>query len=153
MYRYLCALVALIVSLAGCATYPDLNRQRLENLPHHYSQFDALLSWEERPVGDQLLVDGVYKNIRWDYEDNIEIWVAVLSPAGKILARSVSFVIPQELRLDEMAPFSLKLPVRAAPGLKLRFTYKYRASEGSSQEGAGRIDWMQSFDTELSARP
>jgi hypothetical protein len=147
MYRYLCATAALLLSLAGCASFPDVNRERLESLPQHYAQFDAVLAWEVRGVGAETVIDGEFKNIRYSAMDNVEVWVEVLDPAGKTVARSVGFVVPHLLRLDDIAPFTMKLPVSAVPGTNLRFTYRYRGLDGGGPDGGGDVEnWMQSFD-------
>lgn len=140
--------ITLLLS-AGCATYQDSSRQRMQALPQHYSQFDLVLGWQTRVVGGKTVVDGVVKNVRYAQMYDLEIWVAVLDQAGKVKARSVSYVIPRKLDLDESADFSLKLPVAAAPGTRLRFTYRYRGSEGGEGVGSGLergTNWMQSFE-------
>ena len=83
---------------------------------------------------------------------DLEIWVTALDSAGKEVARSVSFVIPSQLDLDKSAEFSLKLPVAAPPGTRLRFLYKYRGSDGGDHGGESAIPWMQSFETVVPAR-
>jgi hypothetical protein len=148
MKRVAILAIALLLSV-GCATYQDTGRQRLQALPQHYSQFDLVMGWETRVVGGKTVVDGVLKNVRYAEMYDLEIWVAVLDQAGKVKARSVSYVIPRKLDLDQSADFSLKLPVAAAPGTRLRFTYRYRGSEGGEGLGGGLergTNWMQSFE-------
>ncbi|HEY5512124.1 MAG TPA: hypothetical protein VIK40_00640 [Geomonas sp.] len=151
MVRYLIYLSALVISLGGCASYPDVNRDRLESLPQHYIQFDMILSWQVRSAGAQTVVDGVLKNVRWTFMDDVEVWVAALDASGKPTARSVSFIIPNELRRDEVAPFTVKLPVGVVPGTRLRFTYKYTGSDGGN-DGPSATSWMQSFEAEVPKR-
>jgi hypothetical protein len=148
MKRVAILAIALLLSV-GCATYQGTGRQRLQTLPQHYSQFDLVMGWETRVVGGKTVVDGVVKNVRYAEMYDLEIWVAVLDQAGKVKARSVSYVIPRKLDLDQSADFSLKLPVAAAPGTRLRFTYRYRGSEGGEGLGGGLergTNWMQSFE-------
>lgn len=155
MIRRLCMLVLTAALLGACATYHDTSRERLETLTQRYSQFDLVLAWETKVVGGTTMVDGVVKNVRYAAMYDLEIWVAVLDPAGKAMARSVSFVIPRQLNLDESAEFGLKLPVAVAPGTKLRFTYQYRGSEGGEGFGGGLErgpNWMQSFDAVVPPR-
>jgi hypothetical protein len=154
MLRLAVLLAVITALLGGCATYPDPTRARLETLPQHYSQFDLRLAWEIKSVGDKTIVDGVAKNMRYAYMYDLEIWVAVLNDAGKVTARSVSFIIPRQLNLDEAAEFSLKLPVAAPAGTRLRFTYQYRGSDGGDRHkfGEGGTPWMQSFETVVPAR-
>lgn len=148
MKRVAILAITLLLS-AGCATYHDTGRQKLQALPQHYSQFDLVMGWETRVAGGKTVVDGVVKNVRYAEMYDLEIWVAVLDQAGKVKARSVSYVIPRKLDLDQTAEFSLKLPVAAAPGTRLRFTYRYRGSEGGEGLGGGLergTNWMQSFE-------
>lgn len=149
MIRFLSAAAVLIVSLAGCASYPDVNRQRLENMPQRYVQFDAVIGWEVRSTTPETVIDGEFKNIRYPYMTDVEVWVAVLDRAGKATERSASFVLPRMLQMNQTAPFTLKLKTPVAPGTKLRFTYKYSLQEGSSEGGGDVGNWMQSFVTEV----
>jgi hypothetical protein len=151
MVRHLGILAVLAIFLGGCASYPDTNRERLQSLPQRYTQFDVDMAWEVRSVDSQTVVDGVLKNDRYAVMSDIEVWVSVFDASGKLKARSVSFIVPRELRRDEIAPFSLKLPVRAVPGTKIRFTYKYIGSDGGTPVGGsgGAEQWMQSFDVEV----
>jgi hypothetical protein len=147
------ALAALLT--AGCATYHDTSRERLQALPQHYSQFDLVMGWETKLVNGKTVVDGVVKNVRYAAMYDLEIWVAVLDPRGKEKSRSVSYLIPRQLNLDESADFSVKLPVAVAPGTRLRFTYRYRGSEGGEGIGSGLergTNWMQSFEAVVPAR-
>ena len=144
-------LVAAMMSLllAGCTGYRDTSRQKLETLNQRYSQFDLMLAWETKVEGGKTVVDGAVKNLRYAYMHDLEIWVAVLDPAGKVVARSVSYLIPSQLSMDETAEFGLTLPVAVTPGTRLRFTYLYQGSDGDGGPeigGGGGVRWMQSFD-------
>jgi len=156
MIRRTLMLIMISALLGACATYPDPDRERLETLPQRYSQFDLIVAWETRVADGNTIVDGVVRNVRYHVMYDLEIWVSVLDPAGKVAARSVSFIIPTQLNMDQVAPFQVKLPVTVEPGTKLRFTYKYRGSEGGDDGfaiGLGRgTDWMQSFDAVVPAR-
>ena len=154
MIRFMILLVLTAALLGACSTYRDTTRQRLETLPQHYSQFDLQLGWETKVAGGHTVVDGVAKNVRYAFMFNLEIWVALLDDAGKVVARSVSYVIPRQLDQDDSAEFSLKLPVTAPPGARLRFTYRYRGSDGGGDHriGDGGTTWTQSFETEVPAR-
>ena len=137
-------LVAAI--LTGCASYASVDNERMGSLPQHYSQFDLKMAWEVNLTENGTLVTGEVQNLRYAFMEGIEIWVAVVEASGKVGKSSVSFIIPSRLDQDEIAPFSVKLPVRVAPGTRLRFTYKYRGSDGGDSDGGGAGDWMQSFE-------
>jgi hypothetical protein len=148
MVRFLGILVLLMISLGGCASYPDANRERLLSLPQHYRQFDAALAWQVKSAGSQTLIDGEFRNIRYEFMENVEVWVAVHDAAGKTVARSVSYLIPHQVKRDEIVPFSLGLPVAVSPGTKLVFTYKYSGTDGGDDKGG---DWSQTFSAQVPA--
>jgi hypothetical protein len=139
--HYLGILVCAFL-LGGCASVPDVKQQRLQSLPQHYSQFDVEIAWQAKSVGGQSLIEGELKSIRYQYMDNIEVWVEVLDAVGKPVARSVSYIIPHEVKQGEIEPFSVKLPVAVPPGTRLRFTYKYDGTDGGDSKGDFRT---QSF--------
>jgi hypothetical protein len=153
--RRLLIFLALGAALLGaCATYHNVNRERLETLPQHYNQFDLRLAWETRVADGTTIIDGVAKNVRYAYMYDLEIWVEAFDPAGKLLARSVQFVIPRQLDMDEYTPFTLKLPAAVPPGTRLHFSYRYRGSDGGDRHrmGEGGTPWMQSFDAAVPGR-
>lgn len=150
MRRAMSMFILAISIFAGCATYPDTDRARLESLPQHYSQFDLVMGWETRAENGETVLDGVVKNVRYYRMRDLEIWVALLDQRGKVVSRGMTFIIPSELGMDQSAPFTVKLPVAVNPGDRLRFTYKYRGSDGGNGMGLGH-DWMQSFESVVPA--
>jgi len=143
-------LLAIMITLSGCSYNgytADVGRQRMASQSQHYSNFDATLSWDVVPSGSGMSVNGYFRNLRYLSMEDIEIWVAAVDERGKTVAKQVSFVIPNQLRENDIAPFSVKLPVEPVRGSKLRFTYMYEMSEGGNSEGPGDIGrWMQSFE-------
>ncbi|GFO68130.1 hypothetical protein GMLC_17090 [Geomonas limicola] len=142
-------IMAVLVGACATANYPDVSRQRMASLPEHYTQFDLQLAWSTRSVADHTVVEGIVRNVRWAHLYDLEIWVAILGPDGKEAARSVSYVIPRQLDQDRAAPFSVQLSRPAPAGSKLRFTYRYRGSDGGDEfreSGAGGMLWVQSFE-------
>jgi hypothetical protein len=135
-------LFTMLIALGGCASYRDVYQERFDSLPQRYSQFDLNLAWEMKVTDAGTVIDGVVKNVRYFEMDDIEIWVAVLDASGRTLGRSVGFVIPRSIRLNDKAPFSLTVPAQALPGTKLQFTYNYHENEGQDD----RMFWMQSFE-------
>jgi len=148
--RRILILVMMSALLGACATYPDIDQQRLETLPQRYSQFDLTLAWETRVAEGKTIIDGVVKNVRYHLMHDLEVWVSVLDPAGKVVEQSMTFIIPLQLGMDETAPFTVKLPYAVAPGTRLRFTYKYRGDDGGDGFTSGQ--WIQSFDALVPAR-
>lgn len=149
--RPLIGLLLLLLLTAGCATTAPDYRQRMEALPEHYQQFDLVMGWEISIDNGQTVVEGVVRNVRYFLMRDLEIWVALLDPQGKPVQREVSFIIPTDLKLDQSAPFSVRLPMAVKPGDRLRFTYKYRGSDGGDGLERG-TSWMQSFERIVAPR-
>ena len=150
MRRTMSLFILTISLLAGCATYPDTDRVRLESLPQRYSQFDLVMGWETRVQSGETVLDGVVRNVRYYMMRDLEIWVALLDERGKVVARGMTFIIPSDLGMDKSAPFTVILKVAVDPGDRLRFTYKYRGSDGGDGMERG-LDWMQSFESVVPA--
>lgn len=151
MTRHFGLFLLLLALVTGCATYPDPNRQRLLSLPQHYAQFDLVMGWETRRENTGTIVEGVVKNVRYYMMRDLEIWVSLLDDRGKVAARGMTFILPSDLELDRYAPFTVRVPAAADPGDRLRFTYKYRGSDGGDGLERG-LDWMQSFEAVVPAR-
>ncbi|WP_026842250.1 hypothetical protein [Citrifermentans bremense] len=145
-------LLLLGTLLGGCATTATDYRQRMNALPEHYQQFDLAMGWETRVEDGRTAIDGVVRNVRYFVMRDLEIWVALLDPQGKPLQREVSFIIPTDLKLDESAPFSVRLPTAVKPGDRLRFTYKYRGSDSGNGLERDETPWMQSFERVVAPR-
>lgn len=141
-------LFLLMLLGGGCTQEGDANRDLLATLPQRYAQFDLSLAWEVKAIGEKTVVDGVVKNLRYAHMDGIEVWVTAVDDAGKTIARAAGFVVPHQVRQDEIANFSVKLPALLAPGTRLKFTYNYRGSDG----GDGATSWSQSFDSVVPPR-
>ena len=135
-------LAAIMIIISGCATVVNINQERFNTLPQHYSQFDLKIAWQTKTTDSGINIDGLVKNVRYFEMNDVEVWVSVLDGSGKTLGRSTSFFIPSSLRENEIASFNLSVPVRANAGTKLQFTYRYIAPE--ENDGSGY--WMQSFE-------
>lgn len=145
MLKRLLLLALTMTFLGSCAPYRDVYREQLDTLPHRYSQFDVKLAWDARVVGTDIYINGVVENVRYFLMEGVEVWGVVRDATGNTVARSASFIIPNELKQYETAPFSLKLPAQTVPGAKLVITYRYLAHEDQEQG----ISWMQSFEAEV----
>jgi len=77
----------------------------------------------------------------------LEVWVSLLDPDGRVLAKGADLITPDPLDIDEKSDFSvsLKPSAKPAPGSKLMFTYRYNGVEDTE----GSASWMQSFESEL----
>jgi hypothetical protein len=131
--------------LCGFSSLSDELKERLQKMPQHYENFDVKMGWSVVADTGATTVSGVLKNVRYATMEEIEIWVAVLDSSGKVVKRSVDNVVPRRIDRDDVAAFRVVVPVAAAPGTRLQFTYKYLGFDGGGNDGDG-TGWMQSFE-------
>ena len=151
MFRRGLIIISALFALVGYSSLSDQLKEQLNNLPHHYTQFDVKMAWNIRTVGEHSVIDGVVQNARYSSMEGLEVWVMTMDSKGKETSRSVGFVIPHSLKLDEITTFSVKLPMLAASGAKLVIMYKYDGFDGGGgvhamRSGGGGTSRMQSFD-------
>lgn len=142
--KILLSIVALCL-LCGFTSLTEQMKFQLKNMPHHYNQFDVRMGWTVTPGTGGTIISGVIQNVRYAVMANVAVWVTLVDDKGKTLVRSVDYIIPGRLNLDELAVFDLKLPQAAPAGSKWVFTYQYVGLEGGSDGSA--TNWMQSFET------
>lgn len=147
MLKYFLFLALTALSINGCCavSYKDNYRNQLANAPQHYSQFDIELAWETKVEDSKTTINGVVKNIRYAYMNNLEISVSAINDKAKTVEKSLCYVIPQQLKQDDITTFSMTFPVKLEPGTKLSFSYQYEANEGNDEA----MQWMQSFDSKV----
>ncbi|BCS52266.1 FxLYD domain-containing protein [Geobacter sp. SVR] len=113
---------------------------------HHYTNFDASLTWEVTSTATETVISGTFRNVRYALMENIEIWVTLRDTKGMQVARAVDYIF--RLDRDDTAPFSVKLAAPASGEASLLFTYKYQGSDG----GDGATAWMQAFESDLTTK-
>lgn len=145
MIRILAGLMLSVSLICGCAaqSLDTLRRERFEQLPRKYSQFDLKLAWDTRITEHGIAVEGLIWNLRWQHAESLEVWVSLLDPDGKVLTKAVGLVIPNPLNINEVSDFSVRLPMKPPPGSKLRFTYSYYGVDDTEAS----TFWLQTFET------
>ena len=134
--------VTLVGFFTDWTKYRDENQERLKNLPQHYTQYDIHMAWEVKSAGPDTVITGVVKNVRYAWVEGLEVWAARLDASGRPGASAACFIVPHQLRQDQLAAFDLRLPGLTRPGTQLRLSYKYQNTE----DGGGN---RQSFDVEV----
>lgn len=140
------ALIALTgLLLASCHGYTQ-PRFDPASYPRTYKQFDLSLAWRVDRSATAYTVEGFARNIRFVSMHDLEITGTLLDRGGNRLSEATFFFFPHQLPQNEVAPFTLHLPL--SPGMapeKLRLFYRYRASEGGDGD---KILHFQSFEVE-----
>ena len=148
MLNKVCILLIATLVLTGFTSLSDQLKERMEQMPHHYSQFDVNVGWAATSGNSATTINGIIKNVRYIRMDDLEVWVSLVDAKGNLVARSVDYIIPSKLDRDDVATFTIILPAAAPADAKLIFTYKYVGNDGGGDDG-GATKWMQSFESRL----
>ena len=148
MVKKITVAALLLCVLCGFTSVSDQLKDQLKKMPQHYEQFDLKMGWTVTSEKNDALITGVIQNVRYAFMEDVEIWVSARDSQGKMVARSVDYVVPSRLDKDELAVFTVRLPKAAAKNATLQFTYKYAGSDGGGGDGDA-IKWMQSFEATL----
>ena len=135
-------LLGLILALAfGC-----VSSRQLEPYPHSHRAYDLAIDWKTSKQGAALTIAGTATNVRFAQMKGLELTATLLDGSDKVLAEKTFLFIPQLIRMDESAPFTITLPYQAGTvPAKLRFFYRYRYGE---ERHEGILDF-HSFEVEL----
>lgn len=127
------ALTALFFLVTGCAT-GDRSMMTTHTYPHSHSFYDLRVSWETTGARGSVTIDGTLKNQSYYYLSDPEITATLLDANGNIIGEGTFLFFPHQFSLDEIAPFTIRIPVKEGEVPKrIRFTYRYRlAEEGMS---------------------
>lgn len=127
-FRFI-ALMTLLALMTGCiaaerSTIPD------HTYRNSYSFYDLMVSWETTSNKGGVIINGTLKNQSYYYLREPEITTILLDVDGKAFAEGTFFFFPNQLALDEIAPFTIQIPVNEGQlPYTIRFTYRYRLAE------------------------
>jgi hypothetical protein len=142
MFRFmtLMVLAALFLVPTGCASLHTQQQKPLTAFPFHHNSFDFRTAWCTAPSPQGLAVQGVLKNIRYPYVDDLEITVFLESKSNRIIADTTVF-LAGVISKDEYHDFNVNLKnAYPASGNLLKFRIKYRAHDGNSI-----FSWVSDF--------
>ena len=138
------AIMTLFALMTGCATVerPPLTERTYRN---SYSFHDLMISWETASNAETVTIIGTLKNQSYYYLRDPELTAVLLGSDGRPLAEGTFFFFPHQLALDEIAPFTIRIPVKKGEiPYRIRFTYRYRLAE----EGMFGFPRFHSFEAQ-----
>ena len=141
MRRSFGALALLLLILSGC-TAAGYRAVQPADYARAQKIFDVTFGWNTTVADGDLFLEGYARNTRYFLMRDLTVTVSLIAADGAVQASEMVFTRPSELRIDELAQFSLGLKAVPQPGDILRFKYSYRASEDSSES----LFWLNSFD-------
>lgn len=143
VFRFL-ALMTLLAIMTGCAAayHSAIPSNTYRN---SYSFYDLLVAWETASDKGIVTISGTLKNQSYYYLRDPELTAVLLDDEGKAIAEGTFFFFPRQFALDEIAPFTIRLPVKEGQvPYRIRFTYRYRLAE----EGVLGSPRFHSFEAE-----
>lgn len=123
------ALAVLFAMVAGCATvgWQPLPDRTYRN---SYAFYDLKISWETIRDNTAVTISGILKNQSYYYLREPELTATLLDAEGNFVADGTFFFFPNQLALDETAPFTIRIPLGQEQALdRIQFTYRYRLAE------------------------
>lgn len=127
-FRFL-ALMTLLALMTGCAA-ADRSTIPSNTYRNSYSFYDLLVSWETASDMGIVTISGTLKNQSYYYLRDPELTAVLIDAEGKAIAQDTFFFFPRQFALDEIAPFTIRLPVKEGQfPSRIRFTYRYRLAE------------------------
>jgi hypothetical protein len=135
------ALVAMMVTLAASA-FAGARPSPVAGLPYRHSDFDFKVAWKTSLSGQGVAIEGVLKNVRYPGTAGVDVTVYLLDRDHRLLAREMTFPIPQPIKWGETRPFAVTLNQAAlAQGDLLLFLIRYQGEDGND----GGTSWMSNF--------
>jgi hypothetical protein len=138
-------LLVLLLTVTGAGSPYGADGGPPAAYPYRHSAFDFSTVWKTTPAGQGIAIEGLLKNVRYAFVDDLEMTVALRNKDNKLLAKETTFLTPQPLRNGEARPFSLNLRnVAISPGDVLQFSIKCRVDEGRDES----FIWLSSFEVD-----
>jgi hypothetical protein len=135
-------LVSLFIFLGSCSRNVVAKHYPASGFPYRHSDFDYKVAWRTTQADSVVIIEGILKNVRYAYIDDLVLTVYLLGPDGKTRKHATSIPIPQHSRMDEVIPFYAKIKNAALnQGDTLVFTLQYQGSEG----GMDGVNWHSTF--------
>ena len=53
--------ITITIFVSGCASFVDINKDRFNAMPQHYSQFDMKMAWQTKTSESNTVIDGMVK--------------------------------------------------------------------------------------------
>jgi len=137
------ALISLLLLSACSAQYAAIQQNPADGFPNRHRDFDYKVAWKTTVANNEVVIDGILKNVRYPYIESLDLTVFLLGTDGKVRARATTIPSPQQSRVDEVIPFNAELRnVTLNPGDTFKFVIHYMGGEGGPEDG---VDWRSTF--------
>jgi len=130
------ALISLLLLSACSVNYAVTPQNPAAGFPYRHSDFDYKVAWKTSEAGNAVVIDGILKNVRYEYISSLDLTVFLVGANGKVRARTTTSPFPQQSQMDAVVPFAVKLPdVSLQKGDTFKFAIHYTGSDGGPGSG------------------
>jgi len=134
--------VTLFVLSACSVQHVATHNYPVSNFKYRHLDFDYKAAWNTTQTDHQVIFDGILKNIRYAFIDDLDLTIFLLAPDGNVRARTTSIPVLRQSRKNDVIPFHAELKnVVLNRGETLMFVIHYQGSD-SGRDG---IDWHSAF--------
>lgn len=138
-------IAASLFLLAACHGYVA-PRDLLENCPNIRKSYDLTLCWKIARSAAGFTITGYAVNTRFSYIEGLELTATILDEQGRTLGEATNFFIPNLIAMDDTAPYSMAVPLRAEEKpARIKFFYRY----GLTKLDNGGTPNFSSFETDI----
>lgn len=135
-----------MLALSGCSVNHDAVRQSpAAGFSYRHTDFDYKVAWNTTQAENEVVIDGILKNVRYTNIEQLDLTIFLRGPDGKLRARVTTIPFPQQSKIDEVASFSAQMHnITIKQGDTLQFLIHYLGTEGAG----GGIDWISTFSAD-----
>ena len=131
--------------LSACAYTPPPRFDPI-TYPQIYQGFDLTFFWRMDRTPETITICGFLKNRIHNKIRDVDVSAVLLNPAGDQVGEEVVSFVLQDVAMDELAYFTLPLPLRGVGNAeKARIYYRYNLVERES----GVLPQYQNFEIPL----
>ena len=132
MRTFAIAAALCFLMLSACAYTPP-PRFDPTTYPQVYQGFDLTFFWRTDRTPETVTISGFLKNRIHTKISDVDVTAVLLNPAGEQVGEEVVSFVLQDVAMDELAYFSLPLPLRGGGNAeKARIYYRYNLVERES---------------------
>jgi len=136
-------MLAFLLIVTACTAHDiETHRYPAEGFPFRHSDFDFKVAWKVTKLNNVVKIDGILKNTRYAFIDNLDVTIYLMGLDGKIRARTASIPTQQQSHRNDVIPFSASLKnISLHQEDTLLFLIHYLGDDG----GHDTVDWHSSF--------
>lgn len=130
------------VAICACSMQHAVVQNPVADYPYRHYNFDYKVAWKTVATDKGILVEGVLKDVRFYFLENIDLTVRLLDKDDRVKAVAIDYPFPMPMEMNQSRPFSILLEKSSmVKGDKLQFLILSAVNSGSR----ARNNWLSEF--------